>query len=343
MQYNRLGDSDLEVSEVCLGTMTFGEQNTEGEGHRQLDYAVERGVNFIDTAEMYPVPASAETQGATESIVGSWLARGNRDKVILATKVAGRSPMTWIRNGSGHDRANIRAAIETSLTRLRTDYVDLYQLHWPDRYTPRFGGLAFHRKHYRDGAPFQESLETLNDLVREGKIRHWGVSNETPYGIGQFVKLAEQNGFPKPVSIQNAYNLLNRVFDVHLAETVFHENIGLLAYSPLGFGYLTGKYRNGARPEGSRIQRFPNYAQRYRDKTNAEEAVDAYAELAGDHGLTEMALQFCKSRPFCKSTIIGATDMGQLKQNIDAFDGELSDDRLKEIEAVHRRYPNPCP
>jgi len=344
LKKNRLGASELIVSEVCLGTMTFGKQNTEAEGHRQLDYALDRGVDFIDTAEMYPVPAEAETQGSTESIVGSWLKDQRRDAVVVATKVAGSSRMTWIRNGSGLTRDHIRAAIETSLRRLQTDYVDLYQLHWPDRYVPKFGGYAFEQDQYYAGADFEESMAAMAELIEEGKIRAWGVSNETPYGIGRFAAIAERDGYPKPVSIQNAYNLLNRTFDLHLAESVFHAKIGLLAYSPLAFGFLTGKYRGGARPESARITRFPRYGARYKDRVNADEAIEAYAALASDHGnLTALALQFCKSRPFCASTIIGATTMDQLRENIDAFTSDLTTDQLAAIEKVHRRYPNPCP
>lgn len=345
MRIHQLGESDLQVSEVCLGTMTFGEQNSEAEGHAQMDLALERGVNFFDTAEMYPVPASADTQGATETIVGTWLKSRGRDKVILATKVAGRSAMTWIRNGSAHDAVNIRAAMDASLTRLQTDHVDLYQLHWPDRYVPKFGGYAFEQDQYYEGAAFAESIRTLAELIKEGKVRYWGLSNETPYGISQFIKIAEAEGLPKPVSIQNAYSLLNRTFDLYLAETVFHERIGLLPYSPLAFGFLTGKYRGGARPEGARITRYPNYAQRYKGKANANEAINAYLDLADQLGITptQLALRFCASRPFVTSTIIGATRLDQLTENIEAFNVQLDEKALNEIEAIHRRYPNPCP
>ena len=323
MEYTILGDSELEVSKVCLGTMTFGEQNSEAEGHAQLDLAVERGVNFIDTAEMYPVPASASTQGRTEEVVGTWLAKKDRSKIILATKVAGHSGMHWIRGGGRLDRSNIRQALETSLKRLRTDYVDLYQVHWPDRFVPKFGGIYFEENRYYEHAPILETLETLQKLTDEGKIRAFGVSNETPYGLCKYLSLAEKHGYRKPVSIQNAYHLLNRTFEVHLAEVSYHENIPLLAYSPLAFGFLTGKYRNGARPAGSRLACFPDYASRYRDKTNAASAIDAYAEAAGPQSLTSLALQFVKSRPFCGSVIIGATKLDQLEENLRALEGDL--------------------
>ncbi len=343
MQYHRLGSSSLNVSQVCLGTMTWGQQNTEDEAHAQLDLAVEMGVNFFDTAEMYPVPAKAETQGATERILGSWLAGRERSRYVVASKVIGRSELAWIREGGYLSRDHIRRALEASLRRLRTDYLDLYQVHWPDRYVPKFGGRHFKPDQYSEGAPILETMEALAELIQEGKIRHYGVSNETPYGLGQYVGLAERHGLPKPVSIQNAYNLLNRVFDIHLAETCYHENIMLLAYSPLGFGYLTGKYRGGARPRGARVSLFPQYAQRYQDKTNAAEAIEAYAALAGEGGLARLALQFIKNRPLPNCVIIGATSLDQLRQNLAHLQGELPAEKIEAVEAVHRRFPNPCP
>lgn len=343
MRYQQLADSQLKVSEVCLGTMTFGQQNTESEGHTQLDLAVEMGVNFIDTAEMYPVPASAETQGSTETYVGSWLAKGNRDKVVLATKVAANSGMTWIRGGGRLDRANIREAIEGSLKRLQTDYIDLYQVHWPDRYVPKFGGFHFKEESYYDGAPILETMQVMDELIKEGKIRYYGLSNETPWGTCEYLRLAEKHGLAKPISIQNAYNLLNRIYDTQMAEVSYHSGIPLLPYSPLAFGFLTGKYRGGSRPEGSRVATFPHYAQRYQKKTNAEEAIEAYAEIAGEGGLTKLALQFCAARSFVGSTIIGATNLDQLRENIEAFNTPLTKEQMKAIDLVHRRFPNPCP
>lgn len=343
MDFVRLGDSDLNVSKVCLGTMTFGQQNTEAEGHAQLNLALNHGVNFIDTAEMYPVPASADTQGRTEEIVGTWLKTQKREDLVLATKVAGNSSMHWIRGGGKLDSKNIRQALETSLKRLQTDYVDLYQVHWPDRFVPKFGGVYFEDKHYYEHAPLLETLEVMNQLIQEGKIRAFGVSNETPYGLCKYTQLAQQHGYQKPVSIQNAYHLLNRTFEVHLAEVSYHENIPLLAYSPLAFGFLTGKYRNQALPEGSRCEQFPTYAGRYRDKPNAAEAIEAYSQLATSLGLTAMALQFIKSRSFCASIIVGATSTTQLTENLKALEGDLSNEVLKGIDEIDRRFPSPCP
>lgn len=345
LQYELLGTSDLSVSNVCLGTMTFGEQNDETSAHAQLDLAVEMGVNFIDTAEMYPVPAKAETQSATESIIGSWLAKGNRDKVVLATKVAAHSGMTWIRDGARLDTANIREAVEGSLRRLQTDTIDLYQIHWPDRYVPKFGGLHFEPNEYYQQAPILETLQVIHALIQEGKIRYFGLSNETPWGTCHYLQLAERYSLPRPVSIQNAYNLLNRTYDTGMAEVTYHEKIPLLPYSVLAFGYLTGKYRDGALPEGSRVALFPDYPQRYKHKVNKDDAIDAYAAIAAEEGisLTTLALRFAASRFFVGSTIIGATSVHQIRENVEAFAEPLSDACLQAIDEVHFRYPNPCP
>ena len=345
MHYQVLGTSDLSVSRVCLGTMTFGMQNTEAEGHAQLDAALARGVTFIDTAEMYPVPAMAETVHRTESIVGSWLKQGPRDRVVLATKVAAHSAMTWIRDGARLDRAQIRTAVEGSLRRLQTDHIDLYQIHWPDRYVPKFGGLHFNEAEYYSHAPILETMQAMAELQAEGKIHHYGLSNETPWGTCRYLHLAERHGLPRPVSIQNAYSLLNRTYDSHMAEVSYHENLPLLAYSALAFGYLTGKYRGGHLPEGSRVALFPEYPQRYKAKVNREEATEASARLADEAGisLTTLALRFAASRPFMGAVIIGATNLTQLAENIDAFEAPLSPDLLEAIDAVHFRYPNPCP
>jgi len=325
--------------------MTFGQQNDEASAHAQLDLALSNGINFIDTAEMYPVPARAETQSATETIVGSWLKQGNRDKVVLATKVAAFSGMNWIRGGGRLDRDNIRKAVEDSLTRLQTDYIDLYQLHWPDRYVPKFGGLHFEQGEYYEHAPIQESLQALAELVQEGKIRYYGLSNETPWGTCRFMSLADTQGLPRPVSIQNAYSLLNRTYDSQMAEVSFHEKIPLMAYSALAFGYLSGKYSGGNLPENSRVALFPDYPQRYKGKVNAEQAIEAYAALAQEQGisLATLALRFVSSRPFMGATIIGATSLTQLEENIRAFDAPLSADAASAIDAIHFRFPNPCP
>ncbi len=345
MEYRRLGTSELQVSAICLGTMTFGQQNTEAEAHAQLDYAVERGINFVDTAEMYPVPPRAETYTRTESIVGNWLRNRPRDKVILATKVTGpRRALNWIRGGpKALDRHNIRSALEGSLNRLRTDHVDLYQLHWPERNVPMFGRYQFDPAQETDAVPIQNQLETLAELVREGKIRYIGLSNEFPWGVMEFLRLAAEHDLPRVVSIQNSYSLINRVFEAGLAEIAFREQVGLLAYSPLAFGYLSGKYLDDPQAEG-RVTLFKGFAQRY-EKQNVPIAVRAYAELAHKHGLSpaRMALAFAYRRWFMASTIIGATSMAQLQENIDAWDCVLPTDLLVEIETLHLRYSNPAP
>lgn len=345
MKYNKLGDSDLLVSEICLGTMTYGQQNTLEEAAEQLDYAVANGVNFIDTAEMYPVPGRAETQGKTEEYIGAWLVKQPRDKLIIATKIAGPSSrFNWIR-GEAHriDRANIEQAIATSLKRLQTDYIDLYQIHWPDRYVPLFGAAPYDPTHERESVPILEQLETFADFIKAGKIRYLGLSNETPWGVSEFCHLAEKLGLPKVVSIQNAYNLTNRVFEIHLSETCRFNNLGLLAYSPLGFGLLTGKYLNGV-PENSRLALFQGFGQRY-DKSNVAEAVKSYVEVARQYGLSpaQMALAFVRSRWFVTSTIIGATTLEQLRENLDSLKVTLDREVLSAIDEIHAKYPNPTP
>ncbi|MFZ5462215.1 MAG: NADP(H)-dependent aldo-keto reductase [Pseudomonadota bacterium] len=345
MKRNTLGRSDLEVSRVCLGTMTFGQQTSEAEAHAQLDYAAERGVNFIDAAEMYPVPARADTYGRTEEIVGNWLARQPRDKFIIATKIAGPARnLKWIRGGPpALDRANIRAAIEGSLRRLRTEYVDLYQLHWPERNTPLFGAWQFDPARERECTPVLVQLEALGELVREGKVRYVGLSNETPWGVAQFVRLAESHGLPRVISVQNAYSLLNRVFEYGLAETCYREEVGLLAYSPLAFGHLTGKYLDDPRAPG-RVNLFENFGQRY-TKPNVAPAARAYVELARAHGMTPatLALAFVYGRWFAASTLIGASTLEQLRENLAAYEVALAPEILQEIEAIHLRYTNPAP
>jgi aryl-alcohol dehydrogenase-like predicted oxidoreductase len=346
LHYRRLGNTGLAVSELCLGTMTFGEQNTEADAFAQLDRAIDAGINFIDTAELYPVPPMGETQGRTEAYIGNWLAsRGNRDKVILATKVAG--PGDWIphiRGGKARlDRANIEAALDASLKRLKTDYVDLYQLHWPDRQTNFFGKLGYEPAAKDESVPLQETLSVLADLVSAGKIRHVGLSNETPWGTMHALALAEQQGLPRMVSIQNPYSLLNRSFEVGLAEIAIREQCGLLAYSPLAFGVLSGKYLNGARPEGARITLFSRF-DRYSSGI-AEQATAAYVDIARRHGLdpAQMALAWVTSRPFTTANIIGATTMEQLESNLASIHVELDEDVVTELEAVHTAHPNPCP
>jgi aryl-alcohol dehydrogenase-like predicted oxidoreductase len=346
MSRKKLGHSDLEVSQICLGTMTFGEQNSEREAHEQLDVAAARGVNFIDTAEMYPVPPRPETQGRTESIVGTWLQKQDRSRFIVATKIAGpRRPIHWVRDGKLKiTRAGVASAVETSLARLKTDYIDLYQIHWPDRYVPQFGEHAYDpSQETPDPTPVLEQLEALDAVVKAGKVRYIGLSNETPWGVLEFVRLAEKHGLPRPVSIQNAYSLLNRTFDSALAEVTRHERVELLAYSALAFGFLTGKHLTGPAP-GSRVAKFDGFAFRYR-KQNVDEAVREYVELSRELGISPatLALAFAKSRFFVGSTIIGATTRAQLDENLAAFDVTLSPDALARIDAIHARYPNPAP
>ncbi|MCJ2542748.1 NADP(H)-dependent aldo-keto reductase [Thermostichus vulcanus] len=346
MRYLPLGHSSLTVSEIGLGTMTFGQQNTMAEAHEQLDYALEQGINFIDTAEMYPVPARAETQGSTERYIGEWLQHQQRDQLIIATKIAGPGrPWHWIRNGSlSITRDNIKQAVADSLKRLKTDYIDLYQIHWPDRYVPQFGEVSYDPSRERPTVPIAEQLEALAEMVQAGLIRYIGLSNETPWGVSEFCHLAEQLSLPKVVSIQNAYNLINRVFEVGLAEVCRHEHIGLLAYSPLGFGVLTGKYLQAEKPTGSRLALFEGFGRRYL-KPNVAEAVAGYVSISQKYGLTpaQLALAFVRSRWFVTSTIIGATNLAQLKENLSCLQVELSAEMLVEIEAVHQRYPNPAP
>ena len=348
MEYRTLGRTGIKVSVIGLGTMTFGEQNTETDGHRQIDYALDQGVNLIDTAEMYPVPPGADTYGSTERIIGTWLEKsGRRDKIVLCTKVAGPTrvlQVDYVRGGTNVlDRKSILAAIDSSLQRLRTDYVDVYQLHWPDRRTNFFGQLGYQHTEHEDTVPIEETLDVMTDLVRDGKIRHVGVSNETPWGVHRFLQVADRRDLARVVSIQNPYNLLNRSFEVGLAEMAIREDVGLLAYSPLAFGVLSGKFLNGARPPESRVVRWSRFA-RYNgeipDKTTA-----AYVEVARRHGLdpAQMALAFVNRQRFVTSNLVGATTMDQLKANLGSATINLSEDVIAEIEAVHRAQPNPCP
>lgn len=344
MQFNTLGDSELKVSAICLGTMTFGQQNTESEAHNQLDYACAQGVNFIDTAEMYPVPPRANTVTRTETIVGNWLQHQPRHKIILATKVAGpRRSLEWIRGGpQSLDRNNIRTAIEGSLTRLRTDYIDLYQLHWPERNTPLFGQYQFDPAQEKSCVSIHAQLETLAELVQEGKVRYIGVSNEQAWGMMEFIRLAREYDLPHIVSVQNCYNLINRGYEFGLTEITYRERVGLLAYSPLAFGYLSAKYLDNPAAPG-RVTDFPGFAQRY-DKPGVQPALIAYAALARKHDMTptQMALSFVYHRWFVSSTIIGATSLSQLEENIGAVALPLTTEILNEIEAIHLRYMNPA-
>jgi aryl-alcohol dehydrogenase-like predicted oxidoreductase len=345
METRQLGNSALAVTPVCLGTMTFGEQTPEAEAHSQLDLAFERGINFIDTAEMYPVPANARTSGATETIVGNWLARRPRERIVLATKVAGPGRgMPWIRGGpAALDRDNIRAAVEGSLRRLRTDYIDLYQLHWPARNQPMFGQWQYDPANERESTPIRAQLEALAELVAAGKVRAVGLSNEHPWGVMQFVRASEEFGLPRVASIQNAYSLLNRRFECGLAEVCHRENVGLLAYSTLGFGHLTGKYLADAQADG-RITRFPSFGQRYA-KPGVAAAVAGYCALARAHGLTptQLALAFVRSRWFVASAIVGASTLAQLEENLAACETKLSDEVRAELDARYLVYGSPAP
>jgi aryl-alcohol dehydrogenase-like predicted oxidoreductase len=346
MQKNRLGETDLHVTRVCLGTMTFGEQNTEADAHSQLDYALERGINFVDTAEMYPVPGRAETQGATERFIGSWLKKsGKRGDIILASKIAGpNSSMGWIR-GARHnlDAANIRQAVEDSLRRLQTDYLDLYQIHWPSRNLPIFGANTFVPQKERQSVPIEETLAALDELVKAGKIRHIGVSNESAWGVCEYVKQAEMKGLPRIATIQNLYNLSARAFETSLMdEACYREKVSLLAYSPLAFGQLTAKYIDNPKAHGRLTIFPPTWSPRYL-RPPVIEATKEYAALARANGMTpaQMALAWCYSRWFVASTIIGATSLEQLKENIDAEQITLSDAVMAGIDAIHARYTNP--
>lgn len=344
MEYRKLGSSDLKVSALCLGTMTFGEQNSEADAHAQLDLAVANGVNFIDTAEMYPVAPRAETQGKTERYIGSWLKHQRRDQLIVASKIAGPARgFGWIRNGPRINREHINAAIDASLKRLQTDYLDLYQIHWPDRYVPMFGATSYDVTLEHETVSIMQQLEALGELVKAGKIRHIGLSNETPWGVSEFVRCAKQLGLPKIASIQNAYHLMNRTYEAGLAEVCHHDKVGLLAYSPLAFGWLTGKYHVDANAAG-RITLFPGFGQRY-NKLNVPAASLAYVQIAQAAGLSpaQMALAYARTRWFTSSVILGATTLAQLQENLDSRELTLSADIIEQIETVHKRYPNPAP
>ncbi|ELE2040970.1 NADP(H)-dependent aldo-keto reductase [Vibrio vulnificus] len=344
MQYTKLPHSMLEISKLCLGTMTFGEQNSQQDAFEQLDYAVAQGINFIDTAEMYPVPPKAQSQGLTEQFIGNWLSKsGKREKVLIATKIAGPRNVPYIRDNMSLNRRHIHTAIDDSLTRLQTDYVDLYQLHWPQRQTNCFGQLNYPYPDAQEEVTLIETLEALNELVKAGKVRYIGVSNETPWGVMTLLRLAEKHDLPRIVSIQNPYNLLNRSFEVGLSEISHYEGVQLLAYSPMAFGTLSGKYLDGARPKGARCTLFERF-QRYFTPQGLE-ATKAYVSLARDYGLdpAQMALAFVNQRPFVASNIIGATTLDQLKANIESLNVKLEDEVLNKIQQIGTTYSNPCP
>ncbi len=345
MRYVNLGRTGIQVSKICLGSMTWGQQNSRLEAHQQLDYATERGINFVDTAEMYPVPPRAATQGLTETLIGEWIAKGNRDKVVLASKISGPAIwLTWIRNGNSRfTEKNICEALDASLKRLQTDYIDLYQLHWPDRPTNYFGELGYFHKQAPDTTPIHETLSALKKQLDAGKIRAVGLSNETPWGMMQFINAADYHGLPRIASIQNPYNLLNRIFEVGHAEIAHRENTGLLAYSPMAFGTLSGKYLHDARPVNARITLF-NHFKRY-NTPEAEEAIASYKQVADEHNLSmaQMSLAYVNSRAFVTSNIIGATSLHQLRENIDSQNVRLPKSVLRKIEKIHLHNANLCP
>jgi aryl-alcohol dehydrogenase-like predicted oxidoreductase len=349
MNFKKLGNTNTKVSSICLGTMTWGQQNTQKDAFEQMDYALDQGVNFFDTAELYAVPMKPETRGKTSQYIGEWfLKTKKRNKIILADKVAGASGMNWLRPNNEKTSLNkkqIEFACERSLKDLKTDYIDLYQVHWTDRPSGAFSGkLEYEHKNTDNFVSIEETLDALNNLVKTGKVRHIGISNETAWGVGQYIKFAEQKKLTKIVSIQNAYNFLNRGFEVGLSEIAIREKIGLLAYSPLASGYLSGKYRNGIMPKNSRMDLFYDFWPRYRT-LNSEKAIEEYWNLAKKFNLNlaQMAIKFCEMQPFITSAIIGATTMEQLKTNIDSVNINLDKELVAKIGEIHKKYPNPCP
>tara|TARA_A100001035_G_scaffold31779_1_gene21381 strand:+ start:6912 stop:7949 length:1038 start_codon:yes stop_codon:yes gene_type:complete len=345
MNYKKLGNTSLDVSTICLGTMTWGEQNTEAEGFEQMDYALNQGVNFWDTAELYAIPPKENTYGKTEEVIGNWFQKTKkRNEVILATKIAGPG-LDWIRGGGNqYDEKNLNDAVNESLKRLKTDYIDLYQLHWPERKSNFFGKLGYRHKDDDDWNKFEDILNSLNKIIKNGKIRYIGLSNETAWGLSKFLEISKLKNLPRVMSVQNPYSLLNRTYEVGLAEISIREESGLLAYSPLAFGYLSGKYRNGKLPKKSRMKLFGDQFNRYKTE-NGQLAIERYYEIANKYGLNfaQMSLKFCEVQPFVTSTIIGATTMDQLKTDIESVNIKLSDEIIDEINEVQNIYPNPCP
>ncbi|NBW28120.1 MAG: NADP(H)-dependent aldo-keto reductase [Flavobacteriaceae bacterium] len=345
MKYSNLPNTTIKISKIALGTMTFGQQNTETEGHAQMDYALENGVNLFDTAEMYSIPAKKETYGSTEKIIGTWFKKtGNRDKVILATKIAGPNRnLIYMRDQNDFSPASLTFALEQSLKRLQTDYIDLYQLHWPERKSNMFGELGFKVQEDPWEDNFKSVLECLQGFIKQGKIRNIGVSNETPWGLMRFLEESKKHHLPRMATIQNPYSLVNRSFEVGISEVCHRENVGLLAYSPLAFGVLSGKFLNGANPPNARINLFPQFV-RYNSE-NTREATKRYKDVADHFGLTltQLSLAFVTQQPFLSSTIIGATTMEQLKENINTIEVTLNENVLDEIDKIHAIFPNPAP
>jgi len=345
MNFRKLGNTELKVSTICLGTMTWGEQNSQEDGFKQMDYALDKNVNFWDTAEIYSVPPRKETFGSTEKIIGEWFLKSKkRNKVILASKIAG--PMREYVSGGGnqYDKKKITQALEGSLKRLKTEYIDLYQLHWPERDTNFFGKLGYHHTDYNKWNKFEDILEILKKFIDEGKIRYIGLSNETAWGLTKFLEISKTGNLPRMVSVQNPYNLLNRTYEIGLAEVSVREKSGLLAYSPLACGYLTGKYRNNQIPKKSRMDHSFDFWSRYR-KPNSNKAIEEYFKISQKYNLNfaQMSLKFVEIQPFVTSVIIGATTMEQLKINIESVSVNLEEEILKEINDVQIKYPNPCP
>ena len=346
MNYKKLGSTDVDVSTICLGTMTWGEQNSKADGFEQMDYAIDNGVNFWDTAEIYAIPMREETYGETENIIGEWFKKTKkRDKVILATKVSGPTSKEYIRGGGcSYDKKSMSEALEKSLKRMQTDYIDLYQLHWPERNTNFFGQQGYeHDSNEKNWIAFEEILENLKKFVDAGKIRYVGLSNETAWGLAKCLELSKLKNLPKMMAVQNPYNLLNRTYEVGLAESSVREQSGLLAYSPLAFGYLTGKYRNNNMPKGSRIDLFKDFT-RYNNE-NSIKAIEEYYKISQKFNLdfAQMSIKFCEIQPFVTSVIIGATTMQQLKTNVESVNVKLNNEIINEINEVQKIYPNPCP
>ena len=345
MNYKKLGNTDIDVSTICLGTMTWGEQNTQAEGFEQMDYALSQGVNFWDTAELYAIPPKESTYGKTEEVIGNWVEKTKkRSEVVLATKVAGPG-LDWIRGGGNqYDEKNLNDAVNGSLKRLKTDYIDLYQLHWPERKSNFFGRLGYQHKDENDWNRFEDILNSFDKIIKSGKIRYAGLSNETAWGLSKFLEISKLNNLPRMMSVQNPYSLLNRSYEIGLAEVSIREKSGLLAYSPLAFGYLTGKYLNGKLPKNSRMKMFGNQFVRYKTN-NGQLAVVKYNQIANKYGLNfaQMSLKFCELQPFMTSVIIGATTMDQLKTDIESVNINLSEEVINEINEVQKIYPNPCP
>ena len=345
MKYKKLGTTDIKVSLICLGTMTWGTQNSQNEAFAQMDFAFDKGVNFFDTAELYSVPPNSESYGKTETMIGNWFkTKKKREKIILATKIAGPG-CSWIRGGkNSFNEKDIKEAIDGSLKRLQTDYIDLYQLHWPERKSNFFGRLGYQHKEEHDWNKFEDILNSLDKLIKSGKIRYIGLSNETAWGLSKFLEISKIKNLPRIMSVQNPYSLLNRTYEIGLAEVSIREESGLLAYSPLAFGYLTGKYRNGELPKNSRMKLFGDQFVRYKTK-NGQLATEKYNEIANKHGLNfaQMSLKFCELQPFITSVIIGATTMDQLKTDIESVNMNLTSEVLDEINEIQKIYPNPCP